>query len=67
MTQGKTQQARLYVDDKAEIELLIALLKLETGEDHTIGDVVRTAKLALYAQRPDLAERVQAVPAQVGA
>ncbi len=49
-----TEQVRVYADDKLEIERVAAALQLEQGERHTFGDVVKLAKLALYAQRPDL-------------
>lgn len=57
-----TEQVRVYADDKAEIERVAAALQLEQGARHTFGDVVKLAKLALYAQRPDLQHVAQ--PAQ---
>ena len=62
MAQGKTEQQRVYIEDAEELRRLAGLLTFERGREHSFGDAVREAKLALYQQRPDLARLVQAQP-----
>jgi len=64
MAQGKTEQQRVYIEDAEEMKRLAGLLTFERGAEHSFGDVVRLAKLALYQQRPDLARMVQRQQAQ---
>ena len=49
-----TEQVASMPDDKLEIERVAARCNSRQGARHTFGDVVKLAKLALYAQRPDL-------------